>query len=417
MASINSSTFELRLPVFNFEKETGPVAFEFLNAQSASNMLATPHSSAASGYTGQGTSHCAPEKTDKSEPETWMDGSGLRTSLLASPSLTSASTPSSEPYADASSSSLSQPQFFSRPPPVQGKPLPTTISTPPGRTYIPYSPPSSSTNYATTPPPIPEDAFPDRDSPVQLIISSAPASPVQENNKEFGHFEPAWLQKASTMPVTKPPPVPVTAPPPVPVTAPPPVPVTAPPPIPVTTPPPIPGSETDSQLSTPPRIALPPNGVPAVTATQAAPNTVERDQQSRSPSPDHPPPSAAKLQPNRLQPRHLPPSPRGRSVSAAQPQNLRGVSADGFRAVSNPLEMRAPSTNSGESSPTAMHDKKGGKKRRSWLPGSGLRSRSNSIEMNNIKGTGAWIMCPDTQVDYGLAPLVNGEKVSFLSQK
>jgi len=394
MASISSSTFELRLPVFNFEKETDNVAIGFLNEQSASNILATPHSHAASGYTGQGTPHCAPEKADKSEPETRIHGSGLRSPLLASPSLTSTSASSSdrEPYAGASSPYLPQPQYLSSPPAIQRKPLPTTASTPPAKTYIPYSPPSSSTNQATTPPPIPEDAFPDRDSPVQLIISSAPASPVQENNKDFSRFEPTWLQKASTMPVTKPPPVPVTAPP------------------------PIPGSEPGSQLSTPPRIALPPNGAPVVAATQAASNAVERDQQersqTRSPSPDHPPPSAAKLQPNRLQPRHLPSSPRGRSVSA-QTQHLRAVSADGFRAVSNPLEMRAPATNSGESSPTAMHDKKGAKKRRSWLPGSGSRSRSNSVEMNHMKGTGAWIMCPDAQVDYSVTPLVNGEKVSL----
>jgi hypothetical protein len=382
------SNFELRLPAFNFEKERED---EFLNEKpplkEPAASLATPHhhsaapASAGYGYTGQGTSHCAPENTDKNEPEAWVHGPGVRTSLLPSPSLittTSTSSSSETSHADASSSYISQPQYS--PPPIpqtqthtqqfQKKQLPTTT-----KSYIPYypAPPPPPT---TTPPPIPEDALPDRNSPVQLIISSAPNSPVQENKKSNsdGYFEPKLLQKASTMPVAKAPPVPV--------------------------------PESQSIHATPPRA---PPSVPLVTATQATPND-GRDYQNRSPSPDHPPPSAAKLQPNRLQPRHASPAPRGRSVSAQQ-QNLRGLSADGYRAVSNPLDSgRAPSTNSGEGSPTGLHPMSGvAKKRKSWLPGS--RSRSNSVEVNSQKGTGAWIMCPDAQVDYNVAPLTTGEKV------
>ncbi|KAK4231711.1 hypothetical protein QBC38DRAFT_353982 [Podospora fimiseda] len=145
---------------------------------------------------------------------------------------------------------------------------------------------------------------------------------------------------------------------------------------------------------------------------------VDREQQNRSPSPDFAPLVAAKPQSNRLQARHPSPAPpRGRSVSA-QPQNLRAVSADGYRAVSNPIidTTRAPSTNSGgdSGSPTGLHPKMAGvvKKRKTWLPGA--RSRSNSVEMNHVKGTGAWIICPDAQVDYNVSLLTNGEKVPEL---
>jgi hypothetical protein len=163
-------------------------------------------------------------------------------------------------------------------------------------------------------------------------------------------------------------------------------------------PPPPPQEATDIPvLATPPRI-------PAVTATQATPRSASRAE-SRSPSPDQPP-SRAKLQPNRLQPRHPSPTanPRGRSVSA-QPPLVRNPEADGLRAVSNPLHGQSELKLAGEGSPPGTADKK---KRRSWFPG--VRSRANS-DVSRPRGPAAWLLSPDNQAEYNTAPLVHGEKV------
>ncbi|KAK0670716.1 hypothetical protein QBC41DRAFT_354777 [Cercophora samala] len=167
-------------------------------------------------------------------------------------------------------------------------------------------------------------------------------------------------------------------------------------------------------------LASPPRGVPNVTTTAATPSTEPRKlQRNRSPSPEGPP-SAAKLQPNRLHPRHQSPgAPRGRSVSAQPPiGGPRGLSVDASRAVSNPLEFRADSLQSSETGGNLSPPAGGGaaetkkKVRKSWLPGA--RSRSNSNDLGKPKGTGAWIMSPDSQVDYNVAPLFTGDKVPEL---
>jgi hypothetical protein len=147
-----------------------------------------------------------------------------------------------------------------------------------------------------------------------------------------------------------------------------------------------------------------PSRIPAVTATQATPPRTSRAE-SRSPSPDQPP-SRAKLQPNRLQPRHPSPNsnPRGRSVSA-QPPLVRNLEADGSRAVSNPIHVHSELKPPSEGSPPGTADKR---KRRSWFPG--VRSRANS-DVSKPRGPGAWLLSPDNQAEYHTAPLVNGEKV------
>ncbi|KAK4193367.1 hypothetical protein QBC35DRAFT_372198 [Podospora australis] len=169
--------------------------------------------------------------------------------------------------------------------------------------------------------------------------------------------------------------------------------------MPVAKPPPVPTMQT--QYASP---AL----VPTVMATDATP-TSERRQRPRSLSPEGPR-TAAKLQPNRLQPRQASPAPKGRSVSA-QPPLTRVQQNDALRAVSNPhpIVTRPDSVASSEGSPTSSSGKK---VRKSWLPGA--RSRSNSADMGKPKGTGAWIMSPDHQVDYNVAPLFSGEKVPEL---
>ncbi|KAG7292964.1 hypothetical protein NEMBOFW57_003009 [Staphylotrichum longicolle] len=173
-----------------------------------------------------------------------------------------------------------------------------------------------------------------------------------------------------------------------------------PPTMPSSPPPPPPATLT--KLGTPPRI-------PAVTATQATPPNARRA--DRSPSPGHSA-SRAKLQPHRLQPRHVSPapSPRGRSVSA-QPPMIRGVSSDGLRAVSGPMHARSPSKNGSDGSPPATADKR--KSRMSWFGGGGGRSRANS-DVAMPRTPGAWVMSPESQIDYNTALLVNGEKVPEL---
>jgi len=115
-----------------------------------------------------------------------------------------------------------------------------------------------------------------------------------------------------------------------------------------------------------------------------------------------------KLQPNRLHVSHSPAS-RGRSSSAHPPRG-RNVPTESPRVVSTPVT-RPHSRNSsnGEHSPSPGPDK--GKVRKSWLGG---RSRSNSIEVGKDKGTGAWIMSPDSTAEYSTTALVNGQKVSSL---
>nr|CDP23162.1 Putative protein of unknown function [Podospora anserina S mat+] len=180
-----------------------------------------------------------------------------------------------------------------------------------------------------------------------------------------------------------------------------------------------------------PHLASPPPGVPNVMTTAATPAATTEPrklQRNRSPSPEGPPPSAAanKLHANRLHPRHQSPgaAPRGRSVSAQPPTGggPRGLSVDASRAVSNPLEFRAdsqprsseaggnlsPTTAAGGAAPPETKKKV----RKSWLPGA--RSRSNSNDLGKPKGTGAWIMSPDNQVDYNVAPLFTGDKVPEL---
>ncbi|KAK4128705.1 hypothetical protein N657DRAFT_561126 [Parathielavia appendiculata] len=159
-------------------------------------------------------------------------------------------------------------------------------------------------------------------------------------------------------------------------------------------------STTLPGLSTRPRI-------PDPIATQAAPQGRSRAE-NRSPSPGQPP-SRAKLQSNRLQPRNLSPdrSPRGRSVSA-QPPAIRSLEQDGWRAVSSPIHGPPESKSFGESSPPATADKK---KRRSWFPG--VRSRAGS-DVSKPRGPGAWLLTPDSQAEYSTALLMNGERVPEL---
>lgn len=144
--------------------------------------------------------------------------------------------------------------------------------------------------------------------------------------------------------------------------------------------------------------------VPTITSIGVTPP--DRAQADRSPSPDHPP-SMAKPQTSRLQPRHTSPNPQayGRSVSAQGPVS-RQVDANGPRAVSNPLESRTLSLPLSEDSPGPSADKR---KRKSWFPG--IRSRANSDSGKPKMVHRAWILSSDNQVDYNTAPLVSGEKV------
>ncbi|KAK4202240.1 hypothetical protein QBC40DRAFT_305275 [Triangularia verruculosa] len=165
-------------------------------------------------------------------------------------------------------------------------------------------------------------------------------------------------------------------------------------------------------------LASPPRGIPNVMTTAATPASEPRKlQRNRSSSPEGPP-SAAKLQPNHLHPRHQPPGgPKGRSVSAQPPIGGGGLPVDGSRAVSNPLELRTDllqptEGGGGTNSPTGGAGDIKKKIRKSWLPGA--RSRSNSTDLGKQAGSGAWIMSPDNQVDYNVAPLFTGDKVPEL---
>ncbi|KAK4240967.1 hypothetical protein C8A03DRAFT_41595 [Achaetomium macrosporum] len=173
----------------------------------------------------------------------------------------------------------------------------------------------------------------------------------------------------------------------------------APPAMPLSPPPPPP--------MVPPMPSGPPPRIPDVTATDATPSAEGRPG-DRSRSPNRPP-TRAKLQPARLQTRLPSPAPnrRGRSVSA-QPPAARGVSVEGSRAVSSPVSDSSRLKPPSEGSPPATSERK---KRKSWFPG--IRSRANS-DATKPKGSGAWILSPDNQIEYNTVPLVNGEKVPEL---
>ncbi|KAL2023222.1 hypothetical protein VTK56DRAFT_3345 [Thermocarpiscus australiensis] len=219
----------------------------------------------------------------------------------------------------------------------------------------------------------PEDASDLRRGTASTLMSpTEPVSPIIDNTL-FEFPTPKTLQSFPAMPLYPPP---------------------VPPPPPAT---------IASRPGTPSRI-------PDVTATQATPPTgrIPRD---RSPSAERPP-SRAKLQPKRQQPPHASqsPTPGGRSVSAQSPA-AAVASVDAARAVSNPVDGRPQSKPSSEgSSPPNTAEKK--KVRKSWFPGGG--SKSNSHDAGKSTGSEAWVICPDSRVDYNTAFLVNGEKVPEL---
>ncbi|KAK0618199.1 hypothetical protein B0T17DRAFT_495299 [Bombardia bombarda] len=176
------------------------------------------------------------------------------------------------------------------------------------------------------------------------------------------------------------------------------------PPVPTSEPPPPPVPQKETRL----------HQGPSITALQASPVAERKSRDKRRSV------SASRLSPNsrphsnRLQARQPSPSPapRGRSTSA-QPPKARVISAEAPRIVSTPVDLRPHSKHSsdgGARSHSRGSDKE--KHKRTWLPGG--RSRSNSIELGKKTGTGAWIMSPDSTVDYSTASLVNGDKVPEL---
>lgn len=114
------------------------------------------------------------------------------------------------------------------------------------------------------------------------------------------------------------------------------------------------------------------------------------------------------------------PIPKGRSVSANPPPGRKGTQEDGrVRLVSSPqgaLAMGGSSAHSSRDiSPTRGGGSDRGIKRMSWLPGG--RSRSNSISeptKEHAPNATAWIMSPESQADYNVGFLLNGEKVPEL---
>ena len=106
------------------------------------------------------------------------------------------------------------------------------------------------------------------------------------------------------------------------------------------------------------------------------------------------------------------PEQRGRrAVSAQIPQTSAPEPGNPNRVSSYPISAssRNGSSERGEQSPSR------GRLRRSWLPGSGGRSRSNSADVTGRRGTSkkpyAWIMTDGPQTDYNPAFLQKGEKV------
>ncbi|KAL2756784.1 hypothetical protein ACRALDRAFT_1062455 [Sodiomyces alcalophilus JCM 7366] len=97
------------------------------------------------------------------------------------------------------------------------------------------------------------------------------------------------------------------------------------------------------------------------------------------------------------------PDAKGRSTSAQRPVVVPPVNA-GARVVSNPTSVNSQS-------PTS-DDKRGGKLRRSWLPGG--RSRSGSQDMGTVNRASAWMLGDSAAQEYRTSFLLGGEKVPEL---
>jgi hypothetical protein len=97
-------------------------------------------------------------------------------------------------------------------------------------------------------------------------------------------------------------------------------------------------------------------------------------------------------------------SSRPRSPSLLPP--VTNTNEGQMRAVSSAMAPRP-------ASPYTDDEASGGKvsKRKSWLPGGGRRSRNASQDLTGVAGSKAWVITGNGQLDYGLNPLVNGDKV------
>jgi hypothetical protein len=148
--------------------------------------------------------------------------------------------------------------------------------------------------------------------------------------------------------------------------------------------------------------------VPAVKAVNPAPLTLKKSQkpQQRRRSSSLQQQDVSSKASNRLQPRRAQsPESRGRSVSA-HPPSSRPSQQSKPRVSSNPHTPRPQSAHSSDGGAS----ERGGKLRRSWLPGG--RSRANSQDMSQLaKNSVAWILMPDSCPDYNISYLANGEKV------
>lgn len=103
---------------------------------------------------------------------------------------------------------------------------------------------------------------------------------------------------------------------------------------------------------------------------------------------------------SRLQPHDGPSSPRIRS-SSAQPPTVRKEPVNTARVASVPQNLGSPS----KASSTGGSPHPEGRKLKKLFG----RSRSNS---RDVSKTGAWVIGPDSNVDYNTSSLTNGEKVS-----
>lgn len=112
------------------------------------------------------------------------------------------------------------------------------------------------------------------------------------------------------------------------------------------------------------------------------------------------------------------PSPerRGRSTSAHPPPPLEGQATNARRIASNSTRCRPGSADSSDGMQGPGHgpdraDR--GRLRRSWLPDG--RSRSNSHDSSQHQlASAAWVLSPDSTVDYSTTFLVNGEMVEII---
>ena len=144
--------------------------------------------------------------------------------------------------------------------------------------------------------------------------------------------------------------------------------------------------------------------------------------------------------------RHPPfPPPAPKVVSANGPQQsnrlrrpestkaLRGVPSSGNPQIATTQQRRprsssqlqSPNTNIGHMralstpksprtvSPYTDDEASGGKtsKRMSWLPVGGRKSRNVSQDLSGVAGSKAWVIMGNGHLDYGLNPLVDGDKV------